>query len=128
MKIEFFDDPLQQPRAREDVRIKQIGLFVHDDLRRVSFGVELTPFLERPSIQVEIRNGQRVVAGALSVIETMTPNFSLVIHLRDGTVTDPYQLSAEVYYAKPETVRLNVDQKTVMFTAASPGEKIFTFV
>ncbi len=128
MRIEFFDDPMQQPRAREDVRIKQIGLFVHDDLRRVSFGVELTPFLERPSIQVEIRNGQGVVAGALSVIETMTPNFSLVIHLRDGAVTDPYQLSAEIYYAKPETVRLNVDQKTVTFTADSPGERIFAFV
>ena len=128
MHIEFYDDPLQQPKARDEVRIKQIGLFIHDDLRRVSFGLELTPFLERPSIQVTIRNGQRELAGALSVIETMTPNFSLIIHLRDGAVTDPYELSAEVYYAKPETPRLNVDRKTIAFNAALPGEQIFKFV
>ena len=58
MQIEFFDDPLQQPKSREEVRIKQIGIFVHDDLRKISFGLELTPFLERPSIEVSIVNGQ----------------------------------------------------------------------
>ena len=128
MHIEFYDDPLLQPKAREDVRIKQIGLFIHENLRRVSFGLELTPFLERPSIQVTIRNGRGEPAGALSVIETMTPNFSLIIHFRDGEVTDPYELTAEIYYAKPETDRSDVYQKTVTFSAAASGETIYSFV
>ena len=127
MQIEFFDDPIRQPKAREEVRIKQIGLFVHDDLRRVSFGLELTPFLERPSIQVVILNGQGEHAGALSVIETMTPNFSLIVHLRDDDVTDPYEITAEIYYVKPETVRQNVDQQTVTFNVSKPGEQTFKF-
>ena len=127
MHIEFFDDPLQQPKARDEVRIKQIGLFIHDDLRRVSFGLELTPFLERPSIQVNIRNGQGEPAGALTVIETMTPNFSLIIHLRDGEVTDPYELTAGIYYATPETERVDVDRQTVSFNVSNPGEQIFKF-
>jgi hypothetical protein len=127
MHIEFFDDPIQQPKTREEVRIKQIGLFVHDDLRRVSFGLELTPFLERPSIQVVILNGQGEHAGALTVIETMTPNFSLIVHLRDGDVTDPYELTAEIYYAKPETDRQNVDQRIVTFKVSRPGEQKFRF-
>ena len=127
MHIEFFDDPLRQPKARDEVRIKQIGLFIHDDLRRVSFGLELTPFLERPSIQVTIRNGQGDPAGALTVIETMTPNFSLIVHLRDENIIDPYELTAEIYYATPETDRLDVDQQTVTFSAAAPGEHKFGF-
>ena len=127
MHIEFFDDPIQQPKSREEVRIKQIGLFVHDDLRRVSFGLELTPFLERPSIQVVILNGQGEHAGALTVIETMTPNFSLIVHLRDGDVTDPYELTAEIYYAKPETERQNVDRQRVTFSVSRPGEQKFKF-
>ena len=127
MQIEFFDDPLQQPKSREDVRIKQIGLYVHDDARRLSFGLELTPFLERPSIQVTITNGEGEHAGALSVIETMTPNFSLIIHLRDAEVTDPYSLAAEIYYATPETERQNVDKQTVSFYARENGEKLFNF-
>ena len=50
MQIEFFDDPLKRPKSRHDVRIKQIGLFIHEEPRRLSFGLELTPFLERPRI------------------------------------------------------------------------------
>ncbi len=128
MQIEFFDDPLKQPKAREDVRIKQIGLYVYDDdARLVSFGLELTPFLERPSIQVVIRNGSGELAGELTVIETMTPNFSLIIHLRDDAVTDPYNLTAEIYYATLETDRQNVDKQTVSFNTNEHGEKLFSF-
>lgn len=128
MQIEFFDDPLRQPKAREDVRIKQIGLFVYDDGRRVNFGLELTPFLERPSIQVAISNGAGIPAGALTVIESMTTNFSLIIHLRDAQINDPYQLTAVVYYLNRENDKHNVDQQTVNFNAAEPGEKLFNFV
>jgi hypothetical protein len=127
MQIEFFHDPLQQPKAREDVRINQIGIFVHDDARRISFGLELTPFLERPSIQVSITNRKGKPAGALTVIETMTPNFSLIIHLRDDVETDPYELTAEIYYATPETDRQDVDRQTIAFKAAISGERVFKF-
>ena len=127
MQIEFFDDPLKGPASREQVRIKRIGLFIHDDSRRLTFGLELTPFLERPSIEVSIINGAGEPAGALTVIESMTPNFSLIVHLRDNDLNDPYQLSAEIYYATPETQRVNVDRQKVLFDAAIVGEQIFTF-
>lgn len=127
MDIQFFDNPLEGPRAREDVRMKQIGLYVHEGGRRVAFGVELTPFLERPSIEVRIRNGALQPAGSLNVIETLTPNFSLNMHLRDAKPTDPYELTAVVYYQTPETERVNVHTETVSFTADTPGEHIFKF-
>jgi hypothetical protein len=127
MQIEFFHDPQNQPRSREEVRMKQIGLFVHDDGPKVTFGVELTPFLERPCIDVDIFNAAGERAASLSVIETMTPNFSLVMHLRDGGQTGPYELTAVVYYTTPETDPQLVDRQTIRFDAAEPGEHIFPF-
>lgn len=127
MQIEFFHDPEDKPRSREDVRIKQIGLFIHDDGPRVSFGIELTPFLERPCIDVEITNRDGRFAASLSVIETLTPNFSLIMHLRDGGEDGPYALTAVVYYMTPETERQPVDRQQVTFAVEQPGEQVFSF-
>ncbi|MCA9951799.1 MAG: hypothetical protein KDE48_19240 [Anaerolineales bacterium] len=127
MDIQFFDNPLQNPKSREDVRIKQIGLFVYDDLRRMAVGLELTPFLERPSIEINITNGKAEPAGSLNVIENLSPNFSLTMHLRDAETINPYQLTAIIYYATPETERVDVDIQTVQFALEQPGEMRFTF-
>jgi hypothetical protein len=127
MDIQFFDDPLEGPRPREEVRIKQIGLFLYPETRRLAFGIELTRFLERPSIEVQITNGEGQTAGSLHVIETMTPNFSLTLHLRDAADANPYMLSAVVYYSHPEEERQDIDRQTVHFEADVPGEQIFKF-
>lgn len=127
MDIQFFDDPLQGPRAPEDVRIKQIGLFIYPESRRLAFGIELTRFFERPSIEVRIQNGRGEPAGSLSVIDTLSPNFSLNMHLRDKEDANPYELTAIVYYATPETERKDVDRQTIEFAANKGGEHIFEF-
>jgi len=127
MDIRFFDDPLQQPRPREEVRFRRIGLFLHPDLRRLAFGVELTPFTERPSIEVTIVNGAGAPAGSLHVIETMTPNFSLTMHLRDTATTNPYQLTAVLYYSWPDREKIEIERRTVNFEMTQPGELLFPF-
>jgi hypothetical protein len=128
MDIKFFDDPLEQPRPREDVRIRQIGLYLYPDLRRLAFGIELTPFRERPSIEVNITNGEGKPAGSLHVIETMTPNFSLTMHLRDEAIANPYGLTAVLYYSWPEDrERIEVERREVTFDVTQPGEMIFKF-
>ncbi len=93
MDIQFFDDPLEGPRPREDVRIKQIGLFLYPEVRRLAFGIELTRFRERPSIEVIITNGDGQPAGSLHVIETLTPNFTLHCICVITQTVNPYELS-----------------------------------
>ena len=127
MDIKFFDDPLEQPKPREDVRFKQIGLFIYPEARRLMFGVELTPFVERPSIEVHITNGRGDAAGSLHVIETLTPNFSLTVHLRDAETTNPYELTAHLYYSWPDRERIDVDRQTVSFDMTEPAERLFKF-
>jgi hypothetical protein len=127
MDIRFFDDPLEQPRPREDVRIRQIGLYLYPDLRRMAFGVELTPFVEGPSIEVLLFNGEGAPAGSLHVIETMTPNFSLTMHLRDAATLNPYRLVAVLYYSWPDRERIEIERREITFDVTQPGELLFKF-
>lgn len=129
MEIKFFDDPLEQPHSRQEVRFRQIGLFVYPDERRLAFGVELTPFLERPSIEVAIVNGEGLPAGSLHVIETMSPNFNITLHLRDDEITNPYELTAVLYYSWPDEdkEKEEIERRVVRFETDPAGERIFKF-
>jgi hypothetical protein len=123
MQINFFDDLGEAPKAREDVRLKQLGLYVYPDGRRVAVGFDLTPFRERPSIEVRVVNERGEAAGWLNVIETLEANFSLTMHLRDKEPTERYEVTAVVYYATPETERMDVHSLTRTFDATRPGDQ-----
>ncbi|MEM7112918.1 MAG: hypothetical protein AAF614_10840 [Chloroflexota bacterium] len=122
--ITFFDDPLAQ--SPKDVKIKQLGLYIYPDSRRVAVGFDLTPFIERPCIEITITNKYGEPAGSLNVIEPNATNFSLTMHLRDKMPTDNYKLTATIYYQTPETDREDGFSKTVTFDATQPGEQIFS--
>ena len=123
MRINFFDDPLEMPRPREEVRLKQLGFFVYPEGRRVAVGFELTPFLEKPSIELAITNALGDPAGRLTVIEALETSFSLTIHLRDKTPTERYDVLALVYYGAPGEPRQVVHELTRSFDASRPGEQ-----
>lgn len=127
MDIKFFDDPLESPRPREDVRFRQISLDLYPDMRRLAFGVELTLFVERPSIEVTIRNAQGDQAGSLHVIETLTPSFTLTMHLRDSEIFNPYEMTVVLYYSWPDRDKIEVDRRSITFEVANPGEQVFKF-
>ena len=123
MDIQFFDNPFEMPKSREDVRLKELGLYVYEDGRRVAVGFNLTPFIERPSIEVRVLNARGEKAGWLNVIETLDANFSLTMHLRDREPTEVYEVTAVVYYQTPETERMDVHQVVRQFDATKPGEQ-----
>lgn len=121
MEIQFFDDG--GPKPREEVRIKQLGLYMYEDGRRVAVGFDVTPFLERPSIQVSIRTAAGKEIGSLHVIETLETNFSLTMHLRHLEAPEPLEVTATVYYATPETERVDVHTVTRRLDPSQPGEQ-----
>jgi hypothetical protein len=123
MEIKFFDNAFETPKSREDVRLRKLGLFLYDDLRRVAVGFDITPFLEPPSIQVTIRNPQGQEVSSLNVIETADRNFHLTMHLRDKEPSETYEVTAVLYYATPETERVDVDTVTRTLDATQPGEQ-----
>ncbi len=120
--VQFFDSSFTMPKAREDVKFNQVGLFVYDDQRRVAVGFDITRFLEGPSIEVTITNDNGEPAGSLTVIETASANFSLTMHLRDKNPTDLYHLKATLYYGKPDSERMDVYTYEATFDVSKPGE------
>ena len=105
MEINFFDDPSKTPRSREEVRLNQLALYVHPDQefgRRVAVGFDITPFLERPTIEVKATNLMGEPAGSLTVIQTNDTNFHLTMHLKDKNPTDIYKFNARVFYQNEE--------------------------
>lgn len=123
MEIQFFDNSFETPKSREDVRLKQLGLFLYDDLRRVAVGFDITPFLEPPSIQVTITNPHGEEVSSLHVIETVDRNFHLTMHLRDKEPAETYEVKAVIYYATPETERMDVHTVRRTLDATRPGEQ-----
>jgi hypothetical protein len=124
MQINFFDDSQKSPRSRDEVRINQLGVFVYPDGRRLAVGFDITPFIERPSIEVNLYNSRGEPAGSLIVIETLETNFTLTMHLRDHSPTDLYTLEAEIYYLAPNQGRSAVDRYQTSFDITQPGEQI----
>jgi len=92
-------------------------------LRRVAVGFDITPFLERPSIQVAIRNLEGQEVSSLHIIETLDTNFNITMHLRDPEPQDSYEVSATLYYATPETEREDIHTITKILDATKPGEQ-----
>lgn len=121
--IQFFDSSFAVPKAREDVKFNQVGLFVYEDRRRVAVGFDITRFLEGPSIEVTITNDNGEPAGSLTVIETSDTNFSLTMHLRDQNPTEIYHLKATLYYAAPDKERMDVYTHERTFDVSKPGEQ-----
>lgn len=126
--INFYDDSDMQGRPREEVRLNQLGLYVYEDGRRIAVGFNITPFRERPSIEVTATNGRGEVAGSMSIIEAMTPNFNVTMHLRDDDPTDRYEIQAILYYRSEdgdaEGERLLVDRKSATVDISQPGEQV----
>ncbi len=125
--INFLDDPAEMPKRRADVRLLQLGFFVYEDSRRVMVGFELTPFLERPSLEINITNENGERAASMIIVDTTEANFSMTMHLRDTNPTDIYSVDVALYYAMPNEERELVKMETAVLDVSTPGEQLVTF-
>ena len=123
MRIEFFDDPLQESRSRGEVRFNQLGLYVFEDRQRIAVGFDITPFRDRPSIDVSIVSEVAVQEASLSIIEAMQTNFNLTMHLREPILDHQYEIQAILYYRTDDGDRVVVDRMSRLFDLNKVGEQ-----
>jgi len=106
--IFFFDseEPLHPPA---EVEITTLTAEPYPDGTRVRLNLTITPFQQRPSLEIYARKVDGPTVAEMSVIETMTPNLEFTLHLRGvADTTGDYILRAELYYtdrASPQHVR-----------------------
>jgi hypothetical protein len=122
MNIDFFENPQEVPKSRADVRINQLGLYMYDDQRRFAVGFDITPFLEPPSIEVSVQDEAGNEVSSLHVIEANDKNFSLTMHLR-GSASKTVAVKATLYYATPDTERMDVHTIERVLNITQPGEQ-----
>ena len=96
-EIEFFDEVPQPP---EQVKIIELGARVYPDGRRVRLNIKVTPFLERPNIEIFISNAEGQEVASMSVIESMDHTFEMTAHLRGPQPKGRYTLRGELFYGE----------------------------
>jgi hypothetical protein len=92
-------DPEDIPRPREEVRLREMVVTPLADRRRVRVDVELTPFLERPNLDVDLVGPGGEPLARTSVIEADSPSFSLTLHIRGAPRGGEHVVRGSLSYA-----------------------------
>lgn len=119
MDIQFFDNPSQTPKPRDEVFIEELKATPYPDRFRVFIEVKVTAFQERPNLLLTVNTKAGNLVGEINVIETMHTNMEFTMHIRN--VDDPegdYTLSAELVY---ETRNPPQDRKATDFSVPPAG-------
>ncbi len=92
--------PLLPP---EEVRIEQVSAILYPDRRRVRVEVSITPFRERPNLEIVLRNGEGRVVSSASAVAVMNFRLAFTLHLRDRADPSPdYRATVTLYYDDPQ--------------------------
>lgn len=130
----FFQDPNEVPLPPDEVRILEFTAVPYPDGRRVKVNLEITPFQERPNLELTAVNENDQTVAEVSIIETMTRKLELTLHLRGPQTGGEHQLRAILFYSKlvqenqddPDSAALEepriVDQGSVGFHVPEPAE------
>ncbi len=82
-----------------------------EDPRRVRVHLDITPFLQRPNIEVSITSESGAEAASIAIIESIESRMVFTMHIRGEPINGKYTLSASLFYEETGTV----DQQRVVF-------------
>jgi hypothetical protein len=111
--------PVRRPRA--EVRFDGIAVEPYPDGRRLKLHFGLTPFLERPSVEMTVTNAAEDEVASLHLIEAMDTAFDFTVHLRGPAPAGVHRLRLALFYPEsdePGALRQVVDEQSIMFNPA----------
>ncbi len=113
------------PRPRAEVRFAGIAVQPYPDGRRMKLHFSLTPFEERPSVDMAVTNAAGSEVATLHLIEAMDAQFDFTMHLRGPEPRGEHRLRLVLFYLEsdePDAARQIVDEQAVTFdpTQAAP--------
>ena len=116
----------------EDVRIEKLVGEPYSDGKRIRVNLDMTPFQERPHLDMVLLNPQGNVTANISIIEPMSWKQEFTIHLREARQEGEYKLVARLFYPPrdeedPKLFRLDIPVEDTDFKEYSfeipEGEK-----
>jgi hypothetical protein len=111
-------EDMPAPRPRAEVRLAGVAVKPYPDGRRMKLHFSLTPFLERPSVDMSVTNLAGTEVATLHLIEAMDTSFDFTMHLRGPDPGGEHRLRMVLFYPEsdePGAPRQIVDEQTVTF-------------
>jgi hypothetical protein len=107
---------------RDQIRIERLEAAPFPDGRRVKVVVHVTPFRERPNLDLAVFNADGVRVASSSVIEAMTFKMEFNLHLR-GEIKPDEDLSVQVklYFDSLDKPQ-DVQQAQFRMLPVAPGD------
>ena len=106
------------PQARQDVRFTAVSVKPYPDGRRVKLSFALTPFEDRPSVDMAVTNAEGQEVASLSLIEAMDTQFDFTVHLRGPEPRGAHVMALLMFYLEsdePGAARQVVDEHRLTF-------------
>ena len=119
LDIQFFE-PGEAPLPPDEIAFREFVVEPLADGRRVRLSLSVTPFQQRPSIEVEILDPGQQQVSLTSIVEATEASMSLTMHLRGEARTGEYTALARLYYPPHPPV----DQVRAAFMLPALGEGV----
>ena len=117
MDIEFVD-PAEVPLPPDQVSFQAVAVEPYSDGTRVKVNLSVTPFQERPSIDIEVLNQQGARVASSSIVEATDTTMSLTLHIRAPSESLDCSLVARILNEEQGVV----DKREVQFTLPRPTQ------
>ena len=101
--IDFFHSK-DVPQPNDKIKIEALTAAPYPDGWRVKITLDLTPFQERPNLEIRVRSQAGRVVSEMSVIETMIRHLEFTVHIRGvESPAGEYVAEAALYYGDDAT-------------------------
>lgn len=94
----FFTDPNDKPVPPDQMEIRRLDVQPYEDQRRVRIDFEISPFLQRPNIEIIVNNQNGQQVSQLSVVEAIENRMEFTLHLRESSPGGGYTLEMQIFY------------------------------
>ena len=118
--MEFFvNDPNVLRSAPVDVRLLDLRAEADRDKKRLRVALDLTPFQQRPNLEINLTDSEGNEAASASIIEPVGWKLELTLHIRKPDPADgKYTLAASVSY--PDLGE--IDRRTLVIDTSTPAQ------
>ena len=93
----FFPEDDLQRLAPEQTRVQSLDAQPYPDGERVRVNVEMTPFQQRPYLEIKLTDANGDEVATASIVEPMSWKLELTMHLR-GATASPFTIAARLFY------------------------------
>jgi len=93
----FFPEDNLERATPDETHITSLTVEPYPDGRRLHVNIEMTPFQQRPHLDIMITNGDGNEVASANVVEPMTFKIEFTMHIR-GELKNPHTLEAKLFY------------------------------